>query len=331
MGYAGSAAAAFVILNETQDDLSPVEVATQRRDCAAIELLVSHGAHLRGFRHPPLHIAASQGSLDVIKLLHALGSDINLAGREGARGTALHDAIAASRTPAVRLLLSLGANPNARTAASAFSEAALHVAVLCLSPHCEDIVDALLAAGADPNVRDALGRTPLHRFATAGKSKWNAIRVLLKAGARVNQPADDGRTPLHAAAALKHEDSVVFLLEHGADPDIPTATSSPLLCCVSNHMARGAEALICAGASLSVRTTGGNTVLHEAMLKEEYAIAVLLLDCGADPTCKNSQGESAQDLARKRLRQQRFNQEPQNLSLREFLTSLSLAHTIKLL
>jgi ankyrin repeat protein len=78
------------------------------------------------------------------------------------RGTALAWAAACGRTAAVRRLLALGADPNARTTFGGPEHGdgttALHQAAE--TGHLE-VVEALLDAGADPTVRDALyGGTP---------------------------------------------------------------------------------------------------------------------------------------------------------------------------
>ncbi|MCF8033678.1 MAG: ankyrin repeat domain-containing protein [Desulfarculaceae bacterium] len=59
-------------------------------------------------------------------------------------------------------------------------------------------VDILLARGADPNARDALGDTPLHA-AAYGIGK-HTVPLLLKAGADPNATNHQGLTPLHLAA-----------------------------------------------------------------------------------------------------------------------------------
>jgi uncharacterized protein len=79
-------------------------------------------------------------------------------------------------------------------------------------------VEALLAAGADPNPppENPLGVAPLHSAAAARDRE--AVRLLLEAGADPNARQQGGYTALHAAA--QHGDRAMSerLLAHGADP-----------------------------------------------------------------------------------------------------------------
>lgn len=77
-------------------------------------------------------------------------------------------------------------------------------------------VDALLAKGA---AVDRPGWTPLH-YAAAGGDDAIAGQLLAH-GARVDAvspPASGAYTPLMMAAREGHEDSALFLLDHGANP-----------------------------------------------------------------------------------------------------------------
>ena len=81
-----------------------------------------------------------------------------------------------------------------------------------------DAVIALLEAGAYVNavgVGSFSSATPLHKAANEGHT--DAVIALLKAGADVNATDEDGNTPLHWAAYFGHTDAVVALLKAGAD------------------------------------------------------------------------------------------------------------------
>jgi murein DD-endopeptidase MepM/ murein hydrolase activator NlpD len=79
------------------------------------------------------------------------------------------------------------------------------------------LLSALTSAGSDAAAPDELGRTPLHRSASAG---WlEATRALLAAGVPADVAAADGTTPL--MMALRHARDVrlpILLLNAGADP-----------------------------------------------------------------------------------------------------------------
>ncbi|CAD7699523.1 unnamed protein product, partial [Ostreobium quekettii] len=84
-----------------------------------------------------------------------------------------------------------------------------------------DVVDALLAAGADPKYSDAVGDTALHfASATLGEPSVRTVVLLIDEGAEIDARSGDGTTPLMWAAAFGNVLTVKSLLAHGADPAI---------------------------------------------------------------------------------------------------------------
>lgn len=79
----------------------------------------------------------------------------------------------------------------------------------------EYLVRARLAAGSNPNVKDARGYTAMLIAARLGH--WQMVQDLLNAGARVNAQDSSGRTALHYAAFANNADAVRALLAAGAD------------------------------------------------------------------------------------------------------------------
>jgi ankyrin repeat protein len=76
----------------------------------------------------------------------------------------------------------------------------------------------LIAAGADPNERDALNLSTLHEAAIRGC--FEIMKWLLDFGIDPNGQDSNGQTPLHYAALFGHLGCVRLLLEYAADPNI---------------------------------------------------------------------------------------------------------------
>lgn len=126
-------------------------------------------------------------------------------------------------------------------------------------------VKALIDEGANVNVTDALGRTPLHMTAFYGRPKTAAH--LIASGANVNAKDRVGMTPLHAAVLAGGQQEVELLLDKKADIKVPSEI--------------------------------GLTPLHLAAATGQPQLAALLLQHGADPKSKDREGNTPLALATK--------------------------------
>lgn len=77
----------------------------------------------------------------------------------------------------------------------------------------------LIGHGANVNVRDAKGTTPL--VLAANLSFLEGVDFLISSGAKVDEPNNTGETPLIAAVHRRDLGMVRVLLKAGANPDRP--------------------------------------------------------------------------------------------------------------
>lgn len=103
----------------------------------------------------------------------------------------------------------LAANPSLVSTRYLGGATALHAAAAC---NCLYIVQLLISKGADVNAKNSDGCTPLHMAAMTGYSSA-IIEMLLSSGADVNSKTNDGETPLGVMASWMRDGAVAKLLE----------------------------------------------------------------------------------------------------------------------
>jgi ankyrin repeat protein len=169
------------------------------RGAEMAKLLIARGADVNAtsyYRCSPLHFAAGLGAVDVVEVLLRQGARVDA--RDSSDDTPLHWAV--DRLLRHETGVEDGGWP--RT-----SERALTTTKM------------LVKHGADVNARDVFGRTPLFG-ATSGSVEL--VQFLLASGADARASSTDRHTPLHeavmAAGSPDRKSSVVrLLLQHGAD------------------------------------------------------------------------------------------------------------------
>lgn len=188
---------------------SPLFEAVKKGEVSETKRLLAGGADVNAYDEyglTPLEIAVAKGDAEMIRALFAGGADANVEMKDTG-DTALTVAIKLHRPQVALLLLDSGADVNLRPK-SKNGVAPLHVAA---RNGDLEALNLLLSRGAEPDIRDSRGDTPL----MTGARYAPIVEALLAKGADVNARDDDGSTPL--MSAVSSVESLRVLISHGAD------------------------------------------------------------------------------------------------------------------
>lgn len=242
-----------------------------------------HGDSLASF-------AAKRGAVDILKVLIEAGYKVD--GTQCRGDSPLYEAAQEGHVEAVRFLLARKADLRFKVGNDSTPLlAAVHGPLLGGEPKGDkrETVSLLLAAGAELEVENSFGHTPLLlavRYADA-----RLVRLLLAHKADPARKNKDGLSPLGLA---KREDLgyIVALLE-GKDPYGPSPAGMKLIDAARAGDLAGVTTLLAAGADANSRDESGNSPLISAAFLGREDIVAALLAAGADPKVRNATNDTA--------------------------------------
>lgn len=224
----------------------------------------------------PIHRAAENGHVEIIKDLLDSGADINSLDHEDY--TAFEKAVLEGHANVVSFFLERDVSKDAiiRERGSPLAWAA--------RSGKEEVIETLLEAGANIEAITEEGETVLHWAARGGNPK--AVALLLQKGAAPNIPDRRGQTPLHFAclARAPSKQIITFLFQHNVEID-PRALSdgrTPLAIAASRGFAAAIKPLLEKGADPTIKDADGCTALALAARFGHADSALAILDGDAD-------------------------------------------------
>lgn len=259
--------------------------------------------HTNAIGATALHNAAMHPDPRVAEVLLKHGAAVNRP--IGISGwTALHNAAANPNSAVTQVLLDHGADVNAEGFnADMVRRTPLFVA--CLYNENPEVARTLIAAGADPNTKDASGLSCLMAAACPGDDVGvgpAVVRLLIESGADPLKTSPDGYSFAHAAAAggspevmdIAISSGISVNLRKGADGETPLHVGLRM-----NSDIRVIAAMIQAGADVNAETVGSELrPLHYAVANRNLEAVELLLRAGARDT-QVPGGLSGEQFARK--------------------------------
>ena len=142
----------------------------------------------------------------------------------------------------------------------------------------DECVERLIVAGADLNVVNAYGQTPLHIAACMGQD--TLCKTLIEAGADVIVVNVYGQTPLHQAAYMGQNPVCKTLVAAGGDPNIANNHGwTPLHSAILNCSNATIRALIAAGGDPDIADIRGRTPLQLAVEKSNKECVKVMIEC----------------------------------------------------
>ncbi|XP_072007198.1 uncharacterized protein [Engystomops pustulosus] len=215
-----------------------------------------------------LHAAARRGHSAVVKALLQKGAQVDARTKENY--TALHIAVENCKAPVVQTLLGFGAQVQPKGGKN--QETPLHIAARIKDG--EKVAEILLKSGADVNMEQADGETPMHVAAQFGNIKM--IRALMEEGGEVTRQSQARESVLHTAVRHCHLPILEVILHHLTSERSPDEAAAWV-----NQPNQEGETPLHLAAAL------GRDMIHSE--EEDVRIIRLLLDHAADISSITSQ------------------------------------------
>ena len=257
-------------------------------NAATLQEMLAHGAHVNTLNKDgatPLLLACSTAQADAVMLLLEERADPNIAYADG--DASLHAAIAADCSKeTIQEIIDHGADVNAVN-----SRGRTALLLGCFYRQM-DSVKVLLEAGADPSVADKEGFSCLHA-AIDGHCSKDTLQGLIDHGIHIDATRKDGTNAFLRACSTGQSESVMFLIEAGADVIITKPDANTCL-----HLAVKGE---CSNESLQKIIEQGKIDVNAVNKRNETALLLacvsaqaesvkLLLRTGSDPNISDASG-----------------------------------------
>lgn len=287
-------------IKENDTDKSLLE-----RKFKIIDFLVDNGININGESNnlTALQDACNCNNIELVKKLIDINAKINLTNSTG--NNALLNGVKKDFEQIVKVLLERKANPNI---SDSDGKTPLHIAtqkrniimtrmllnancntvnsqdskgntplIYACYNECSEIVEELLNYGADPNIYNYIGETPLQIVFNV--SNYRIIHLLTQGGANINKQYGNNReTVLHIACKNGQTDFVFYFINNGANVNIQCNNgSTPLYYACFYNRLEIAEILLENGADPYIRTIEEFTPLSICLEKRYYDICKLLL------------------------------------------------------
>lgn len=167
-------------------------------------------------------------------------------------------------------------------------------AFLAVRENRKDDLLKLFGSGVRADSATPLSKTPLLLYAVTEKASEEIVSAILAAGANADQADVNGMTPLLAASDIGSEKLVELLLKAKADPELADRRGiTPLALAVSNGDKKKVGLLVGAGASVNKPILGGRlTPLILAVRTGKRSVVTFLLEKGADPNAADPEGNT---------------------------------------
>jgi ankyrin repeat protein len=242
------------IESETNDGYTALKLAVLNNYTDVAEVLINAGANpnIRIDTEPLLLFALNKLNIDIVKLLIE-SKHVDIDIQDKEDNTALLIAVKQKNRDIVEKLLAKGADANIRNNKH---EMPIIMALNSIdSRNSPKIIMDLINSGADVNYvsRDE-GKTPLH-LASEIRYLADVVNELITKGANVNALTVNGETPLYIASRSNNIDIVKTLLNNNADVNIATKNgSTPIKVAYNNRYYELANFLLENGATADKET-----------------------------------------------------------------------------
>lgn len=264
--------------NERYLDRTPIHLAASKGDVDILKILIDAGAKV-DVRSPhgstPLESAVLNGHLKVVQMIVEHGANID--SQDSRYYTPLHHATTLNRLEIVKYLVEKGADIRAKVYDGSL---AIHIAAMNDN---REIVELFLNKGLSVDEIGYRGQTPL--FYACAYNKLDVVELLAERGANINFEDNYENTPLDVAIAFERDDTVKFLIEMKATQGcrFKRRLINSLIKAVKDNNLNDILKLFILGANANSKNAEGYTPIYYAVQEGHNKALNILLDNQGNP------------------------------------------------